>query len=908
MLLGRDRELEALAGLLGAARAGSGGVLAVVGGAGVGKTSLLDWAAGHAGAMNVLRARGVESESHIPFAGLFDLLRPALPHLGRLPAPQASAIESALALSPGRAYDRFTVGAATLSLLAAHAESAPVGVFVDDAHLLDGSSADALRFALRRLVHDPVAVVVTVREGEPSLLDGADLATFRVGGLDLRATAELLRRDVPGVSMEAAARLHHATGGNPLALIELAREHPAEILVDAPIPAVTSAAEAYLHRVRGLPEPTRTALVFAAANDNDDVSVLTRALARVGLDVDDLVPAEKRGILDLRAGTIEFRHPLTRSAIYGDASPQDRRAAHRALSEAVPESEADRCAWHLALAATGPDERASAALEQAGARARDRSAYDTASHAFERAALMALDDERCARLTYAAAESAWLAGLPQRARSLLGEAARRGATEQLLIDIDHLRGQIALMRGPLDDGRATLLDAGRRAATSDPDGAVVMLAESALGGFYAGDTAGVRVCGEEARALAARATGRSAFFGQITAGMGLVLSADGEGAALIRDAVDSLEASDDLGRDPRLLLWAMIGLTWLREETYSSGRLGERAVTTARSISAVGVLPHLLLLIGTEQAITDRSVLALATFDEAVGLARETGQETILAGALARLAWVEARCAREQACRDHADEALTLARELGAHVFEIWALIALAELELARGDAKSALRRFNEQQTAVEQKGICDVDLSPAPEQVELNLRLGRVNDAIAAAEPFVDAAATKGQPWALARASRCRALLAKDNRFPELFEQALALHARTPDKFETARTQLAYGSRLRRAGQRIRAREQLRAARVGFDKLGAQPWAEFVSTELAATGETARRRDPSTLDQLTPQEFKVSLLVAQGKTNKEAAAELFLSPKTIEYHLRNSYRKLSVRTRKELAEALAAD
>jgi DNA-binding CsgD family transcriptional regulator len=254
----------------------------------------------------------------------------------------------------------------------------------------------------------------------------------------------------------------------------------------------------------------------------------------------------------------------------------------------------------------------------------------------------------------------------------------------------------------------------------------------------------------------------------------------------------------------------------------------------------------------------------------------------------------------------HAAESLALARELGAHLFEIWALGSLGELELIRGDAGAASARYEELQRVLEQHGISDADLSPAPERVELCLRTGRPEPAPAIASAFAATAEAKGQPWALARAARALALVASDESFADEFQRALELHRRTPDAFETARTQLAFGARLRRAGRRIAAREQVRAAHTTFEQLGAAPWAELARTELAATGETARRREAATLDELTPQELKVALLLADGKTTREAAAALFLSPKTIEYHLRNAYRKLNVRSREELAAAVA--
>jgi DNA-binding CsgD family transcriptional regulator len=889
MLLGRVRELERIAALLDDARAGTSGVLALVGEAGIGKSSLLDAAAARAQGMQVLRVRGVQSEAQIPFAGLFELLRPALDAVGRLPERQAAALETALALRPGPAHDRFAIGAATLGLLATQAESAPLLVLVDDAHWLDGSSADALRFAFRRLVADPVAVVLVAREEEPSLVDGADFETLHVAGIDLAATAELLRQGAPGTSAETIERLHRTTGGNPLALLELSGRDPA----DPPL----QIAQAYLQRVEQLPERTRSALVLAAASDGSDIAIVERAGARLGLALADLEPAERSGLVVLGPGTVEFRHPLTRSAIYGAASPDERRTAHRALADSLPDRDADRRAWHLALAAIGVDEAASSALEQAGGRARERGAYDVAARAFERAAALSGDERRRSFLAFSAAEAAWLAGLADRALALLD----RVETDVLQNEVDHLRGQIVLRCGPVPAAREILRTAAERARSP------LLFAEAAEAAFFACDAADMRRCGERAAALAAEGGGdRDIFFGLMSAGMGRVLAGEEAGAELIRDAVAVIERSDELERDPRLLGWAAMAPLWLREAGTGEAVV-ERALAAARTYSAAGALPHLLAHIGIGEAAADHFVAARATLDETIRLARETGQRVILAAALARLALVDARCGRDDDARRRAEEALVLARELGAHVFEIWALSSLAELEHVRGDVGAAAARYAELQRALERHGISDPDVSPAPELVELLLRAGGADEAPPVAASFAAAAEAKGQPWSLARAARIRALLADDESFSEEFDSALVLHARTPDGFETARTRLLYGARLRRAGRRQLAREQLRAAHESFDSLGAVPWAELARVELAGTGETARRRDPSSLDELTPQELQVALLLADGRTTREAAATLFLSPKTIEYHLRNVYRKLAIHSRGELRDALAS-
>lgn len=487
MLVGRDLEQQALVRLLDDARAGRSGVLAIAGEAGIGKSALLVYAEEQAAGMNVLRARGVQSEAHIPFAGLFELLRPALPWIGQIPDPQAAALESALALRPAAsAPGRFAVGAATLSLLAAYSEEVPVAVLVDDAQWLDGSSADAMLFAFRRLVADQVAVVLAVREGERSLLDGADLPALRLAGLDRTSATELLQYQAEEpLRQDLADRLHRETGGNPLALLELGaeRQRLADLPPDAPLATVSSVARVYTERMRSLPERTRDALVLAAAIDGGEVSVLARAAPMLGLDLSDLIPAEAAGLITVHHSRVEFRHPLARSAVYGDALPDRRRTLHRALASALPDTEADRRGWHLALASFGSDDAASSALEQAGQRADQRSAYDVSSRAFERAALLAPDEARKGRLLYTAADAAWIGGLADRAVGLLDQAARYAPDPSLTVAIEHLRGHIAVHSGPVTEGQQILLAAAERAAPIDPERAVVMLAEAAYASF-----------------------------------------------------------------------------------------------------------------------------------------------------------------------------------------------------------------------------------------------------------------------------------------------------------------------------------------------------------------------------------------------------------------------------------------
>ncbi len=327
-------------------------------------------------------------------------------------------------------------------------------------------------------------------------------------------------------------------------------------------------------------------------------------------------------------------------------------------------------------------------------------------------------------------------------------------------------------------------------------------------------------------------------------------------------------------------------------------------MTAARERAAVGSLPFVLNLIARDHATTDRWAVAEATYREALDLARESDQRTELVFGLAGLAWLDARRGRERECRAAAAEALELCGRLGTRLHEVWATAALGELELGLGDMSAAVQCFEHQRELLAELSITDVDLSPAAELVDAYLRLGRIDDARLIADEFAAAAIAKGQPWSLARAVRCTAQLADEP--VELFERSLVHHSRTADAFEEARTRLAYGERLRRDRSRVLARDQLRTAAQAFERLGAAPWADRAATEFAATGETLRRRDPSTVDELTPQELQIALLLASGKTTRETAATLFLSPKTVEYHLRHAYQKLDIHSRDELAQRLA--
>jgi DNA-binding CsgD family transcriptional regulator len=910
-LKGREAEQEAISRVIQEARAGRSGVLALVGEPGMGKSALLeDGAAVAGGATAVLSARGVQSEAQIPFAGLSELLRPALQYLDRIPGHLASALEGALALVPSQAQNRFALGAATLSLLSAYAEDRFVVVIVDDIHWIDGSSADAMSFAFRRLLADPVAVILASLAGEASFLDGSDIPQLRLGGLDVESASDLICEVAGTVPDDLVGRLHRHTGGNPLALIEAARE--IELFrsgspLDVPLPVVTRVTDVYSARIRALEDPCRRLLLLAAAGDTGELSVLARAASLLGLDVEDLSAAEESDLIHFRDGRLEFRHPLARAAAYNDASPAQRRQVHKALSGALPDADADRRAWHLALAAVGPDDSASRAVEQSAVRSRARNAFDVASHSFERAAQLASEHERRAKLLYFAAEAAWSAGHGARALGLLDQADRY-TTGDSDVASDHLRGRIVSRLGPVTAGTSILMAAAGRSMKSDPQAAVVMLAEAVNAAFYAGDTATMRVAAERIAAIDLEPLSeRTQFFGTMAQGMALAFSGNPHtGSELLRVAVKTAEGSNEAADDPTWLTWAAMGPIWLRESE-AGWSLIDQATALARSRVAIGLLPYLLCHVAIAHASTRRWAEAEAAFYEVIQLSLESHQEIDRAAALARLAWLEARQGKSSACLEHAREAMHLADELNLELCRAWALAALGDLNMATGRTDEALSYFEEEVSLLGSAGIDDVDLSPGPELVELYLRQGNSHRAAIIAREYEDQAELKGQPWALARAARARGLLVDDSRIDDVFTEALEAHSRTPDLFEAARTDLAYGSRLRRARRRVKAREPLQRAIDAFEDLSAQPWAEAARGELAATGATARRRDESTRSQLTPQELQIALLLTSGSTTRQTAAALFLSPKTVEYHLRSVYRKLGCNNREELSSLLGS-
>jgi DNA-binding CsgD family transcriptional regulator len=901
-LCGRAAEIDRLEALLDSARASRSGVLVLLGEAGVGKSALLDDARRRADGMQVLACRGIESEARLPFAALHQLLRPVLEHVEAIPPVQARALCAALGMESGARPERFLVAIAVLSVLAEAAASSPVLCLVDDAQWIDDASAATLAFVARRLEAEPIAMLFAARDGDDAGLAPLALPQLRVDGLGPAASRELVDRGSGGaLSPETSERLLRATEGNPLALLELSAaaagaERDGDEPAFGPLPVSKRVERAFLARVHRLPAPTQTLLLVAAADEGGDLATVLDAAARVGVPASALDAAERAGLVRVRGTRIELRHPLVRSAVYHGAPLSQRLGAHGALAEVlVGDEAADRRAWHRAAASVEPDPGVVAELERAAERAHARGGFDAASLALERAAALTAGDADRARLLAAAAENAWLPGNGARARRLIERSRGLAAGPAHGAELDRLAGQLELTCGTPAESARLLHRAARTMAPIDAGRALQLLSLASWGAAFARDGEAIAAIAAGAEALRVPDTPANRFLTTRLLGLRAHFAGDYDDAAPKLEETLALAAGaspEELAE--RFSLASPVGLFLCDDRGILA--LHRSVAARARERGAATVLAQAMPWVALGEMWGGRWPVAAARLAEGREVACAAGQRQVCAHLVALEGMLAALRGDAERCRERTAEALAQASERGLmHVAACatWSLLIL-ELSLGQPDAAMAHARARPMTAGIEWDAL---------DRIEAAFRSGDRETAaswLAAFEPW---AAAGTAPWGRAVALHGRALLAEDVEESErLFRAALAVHEEGSRPFERARTELAFGELLRRARRRTEARDRLRAALERFEALGASLWAERARVELRASGERSRRRDPSTLDDLTPQEVQIAQLVAQGGTNRAIAAQLFLSPRTIDFHLRNVFRKLGIRSRTELA------
>ncbi|MEV5570907.1 AAA family ATPase [Spirillospora sp. NPDC052269] len=848
MLYGRDTEQTRIAELLDDARDnGRSGALLLRGEAGIGKSALLEWAAQTCAHARVLRATGYEAEQSIAFGGLNQMLWPVRDRVDALPGTQAEALRTALGLADGGQGDRFGVGLGLLTLLADLAGDGPALCLVDDAQWLDAASVDALLFAVRRLAAEGVVVLVAARD---EALLGSGLPEAPLGRLENCDAVRVL--EARGLTADAVQRVMEEAAGNPLALLEFCTAGPA---APGMLPVTERVLAAFRAQIAELPERTRELLLIAAAEGRGHLPSLVRAAASFGLGLDDLTDAERLRMVEVTGTGIAFRHPLIRAAAYQGAPTARRIMVHRALAMAADDPECR--VRHRAAAAMGPDEDVAADLQAAAERARGKAAIGVVARLYRQAASLSPDDDsRAARLT-AAADAVLTAGSPEAAEDSAQEAAALTSDPVLLARLACVRAAVQAERG---DGRRAAGLLLTHAGQAEPSDTRRMLRIAAAYAWTGGDTASVQD--------AASRLGDDAF---VTGLAALTTEDYATGLPLLAQAVrdggpDAVRAGVILGADEQTL------------------GLATAAASRDRRLGRIGALPDLLEALAQVQVAMGLHPDAESSAGEARALARDTGLRQRGDAVLARLAALSGDAAGVRAALP--DDACAETSR------------ALLDLSLGRHD--EVVRRLEDvfhgphRHTAAVMAASADL--------VEAALRIDRPETAAAAQARLSRWADAGGQPWARAVALRCEALVS-DTEDP--FVQALDLHERSVRPFEKARTELAYGEWLRRHRRRSDARARLHSALETFEYLHAVPWTDRARAELRASGEgtpPALASAPTLLDRLTPQELQVVRLAAAGTSSREIAAQLFLSPRTVEYHLYKAYPKLGISSRRELA------
>ncbi|MFF0637512.1 AAA family ATPase [Nocardia sp. NPDC004151] len=896
MLYGRQTELRWIDTLLRSAEDGRSGTLALIGEPGEGKTALLDHAADAVGAgWQIMRCAGVETESELLFAGLQFLLGSVpggiagLP-IGDLPATQAAALHGAIGLSPATApVDRFQVGLALLSLLSELSAAGPVLCLIDDAQWLDQATTDALCFAARRLGAEGVAMIFAARSG----FTVSGVRTLHPAPLSDAAARSLLRDHWPELETDALDRVLGEALGNPLALLELPRMAPDAVRV-GPIPLPDRLRAGYEHRIAELPDTVRTTLLVVAAEETGDLGLVLRTLTELDLTEQALAQAESSGMVVIDHTGVRFRHPLQRAATYYSAGFTQRRAVHTALGEAL-RSEPDRRAWHLAAIATGPDETTAAALETAAVHARDRAGYSAASAAMERAAQLTPDLEGRGSRLVLAVEWAAEGGRTERALRLAQTAEQLPLASVCRARLDGTRALIAFDDGALGRAYDLWMEAAAGVGELEPERAARMLIEAGRASYTKGDLHGVRRARAQLGELPLPEDVRIRLYGTLDGPLSLQTGNRDTGIAMIRANV---AVSHTMGVDTPSLLLTLAGQALLIGDLADAREITFRLVEELRARGMIGWFPAATVFLGTAELMLGRLREAEAALKEASRIARDIDQQSQIAHAEALLALVAAIRGDEHNCRELVERGLHSApgefNFVDATHFE-W---ALGLLDLGLGRYETALDRLEAlHQTPDRARGHW---IHLLRDLVEAAARLRRPERAAAAMAEIEEWSRDLGTPFAEAILLRGRAALDGDS---DAYERALKLQAAEALWYDYARTALLYGEWLRRERRRADARVHLRRAVEVFDRLGATVWADRARTELRATGEgAAPAADSDRAAALTPQELQVVRLAAGGATNKEIAARLFLSPKTVGHHLYRAFPKLGVTSRVELA------
>ena len=877
---------------------------------GVGKTALLDYLAGRASGSGcrVVRAVGVQSEMELAFAGLHQLCAPMLDHGGSLPVPQRGALRTAFGLGAGPVPDRFLVGLAVLGLLSEAAGDRPLICVVDDAQWLDRASAQALGFAARRLAADPVGLVFAARvPGQ----DVAGLPELVVGGLAERDARALLESVLTGLAGPLDARVRDRiiadAHGNPLALLELPRGLTAAQLtggfgVGGAVPLDGRIEESFGRQLAALPVQARRLVQLAAADPSGDAVLVWRAAGLLAIGAGAAGPAAEAGLAEFGA-RVRFRHPLVRSAAYRSASEAERRELHGALAAATdPAADPDRRAWHRAQAAPGPDEDVAAELEQCAGRARRRGGLAAAAAFLERSAGLTLDPARRAQRALAAAQAKLRAGALDAALGLLAMAQAGPLDELASARVDLLRGQIAFASGLGSDAPPLLLKAAKRLESLNLDLARETYLSAWIAALFAGRFAGAGDLTEVSRAARRLATVHSLQPAALVLDALTLLVTDGPiAAAPALRQVARVFASDSISAEDEIR-WG-----WLAQAAASAvwDDVGWRAmlarqVQLARDVGALDQLPIDLGGLGTDAAWRGDFAMAAALIAETDAICAATGSRSapFAAMLLASLRGDQA----EAAPLIEATIAEATAGGQGIAVtYAHWAAAILANGLGRYADALAAAQQASQDSPALY------MAMWALPELIEAATRTGNAHIAIDALARLAETTQAGETDFGLGMEARSRALVSEGETAERCYREAIDRLGRTQLRPELARAHLLYGEWLRRENRRRDARAELRTAHELFTTMGIEAFAERARRELLATGDTVRKRTVQTASELTAQEAHIARLAVDGRTNAEIGAQLYLSTRTVEWHLGKVYTKLGVGSRRELRRALAS-